>query len=385
MEELLKQLKALQESIGSYQDRIAKLEGSSQEMQALKAVVDKQRMELDELIAKIGRQGVAGLNRQDEAKTKAIAQFAAMARGNFKDAMRTSSNEDGGFLISPEVEAGILRLAQAEGSMRSLADVRSTNREAVVINVRIQGAAAGHVGEDEERDITEGLKYAQITIPVHTQYAQPEITQTALEDADVDLAAEIIDAIGEALGSQDEEDFVSGDGVKKPRGILSYPIKLCSKQSDLEWEKLGYVKTGKDNAFAETSPQNVFIQAKKLLHVRYRTGAVISANSNTVAEMEKMVDGEGRPLWTMSVRDGEPDRFAGLRVVVNDYLPDMDSGKPFALVGDLRKAYAIRDRKGMTLTRDAITHKGFVKFYTEKRTGAGVKNFKALVLVKAAQ
>ena len=59
-------------------------------------------------------------------------------------------------------------------------------------------------------------------------------------------------------------------------------------------------------------------------------------------------------------------------------MPDITNtdGLPFALLGDFKKAYAIRDRKGMTMTRDAITHKGFVKFYTTKRTGAGIKNFK---------
>lgn len=387
MEELLKQLNALKDQITGYQNRIQTLEEKGGKFDELKALMDSQKDEMDKLIAKVEKQGLSGLNKDDGAKAKAIARFAAMARGDYKDLMRTDSNKDGGFLITPEIEAGILHLAATEGSMRSIADVRNTNRNSVVMNVRVSGAAAGHVGEAEERSTTDGPEYAQIEIPIHTQYAQPEITEEALEDADEDLAAEIMAAIAEALGTQDEEDFILGDGVKKPRGLLSYTEKLCANQAALEWGKMGYVKTGKAAALADANKQNVFIDAKKLLHVRYRTNARLLINSNTAADLEKLTDTTGRPLWTDGVQEGQPSKFIGIPVEINDYMPDINnSGSlPFALLGDFKKGYAIRDRKGMTMTRDAITHKGFVKFYTTKRTGAGIKNFKAIVAIKAIQ
>jgi HK97 family phage major capsid protein len=385
MEELLKKLNELKDQISGYQARIKDLEDKGGKYDELKALVDSQKDEMDNLIAKVERQGVAGLNKDDSAKAKAIANFAAMARGDYKDVLRTDSNKDGGFLITPEIEAGILHLAATEGSMRAIADVRNTNRNSVVLNVRVSGAAAGHVGEAEERSTTDGPEYAQVEIPIHTQYAQPEITNEALEDADEDLAAEIMAAIAEALGTQDESDFITGTGVKMPRGLLSYTEKLCAKQADLEWGKMGYVKTGKAAALADASKQNVFIDAKKLLHVRYRTNARLLINSNTAAELEKLADTTGRPLWTEGIKEGQPARFLGIPVEINDYMPDINNAAslPFALIGDFKKGYAIRDRKGMTLTRDSITHKGFVKFYTEKRTGAGIKNFKAIVAIKA--
>ena len=385
MEELLKQLNALKDQITGYQNRIKDLEEKGGKFDELKALVESQKDEMDKLIAKVEKQGISGLNKDDSAKAKAVANFAAMARGDYKDVLRTDSNKDGGFLITPEIEAGILHLAATEGSMRAIADVRNTSRNSVVLNVRVSGAAAGHVGEAEERTTTDGPEYAQVEIPIHTQYAQPEITNEALEDADEDLAAEIMAAIAEALGTQDENDFITGTGVKMPRGLLSYTEKLCAKQADLEWGKMGYVKTGKNAALADANKQNVFIDAKKLLHVRYRTNARLLINSNTAAELEKLADTTGRPLWTEGIKEGQPAKFIGIPVEINDYMPDINNAAslPFALIGDFKKGYAIRDRKGMTLTRDAITHKGFVKFYTEKRTGAGIKNFKAIVAIKA--
>jgi len=388
MEELLKQLKALSDSIGAISSRIDSLEkakGSGGELDAFKAELERQKSEITEVLAKLQREGVKGLDAKGAKKAQDIAAFVGAVRGNFSSVVRTSSNEDGGFLVTPEIEAGIMHLAAAEGSMRAIADVRGTNSDEVVINVRIQGAAAGHVGENDERGETATPKYAQIRIPIHTQYAEPVISNQALEDPDEDLAAELTYAISEALGVQDEEDFILGDGVKKPRGILAYESKLCTKIKDLVWGKVPYVKTGAAKAFAATNPVQVLREAKKLLKVAYRTGAVIVVNSNTAAVMEGFVDENGRSLWTDSIKEGQPDRLIGLGVVVNDYLPDVDNTEnlPFAILMNARKAYAIRDRKGMGMIRDPYTKPGFVKFHTEKRTGAGIKNYEAIVLIKA--
>ncbi|PKL28546.1 MAG: phage major capsid protein [Spirochaetae bacterium HGW-Spirochaetae-2] len=388
MDELMKQLKALADSIAAISGRIDALEkarGSAGDMDALKAEMTKQKDEVTAILAKVQREGITGLDAKGAKRAEAITAFVGAVRGNLSAVTRTSSNEDGGFFVTPEIEAGIMHLAATEGSMRSIADVRGTNSDEVVINVRVKGAAAGHVGENDEREETETPKYAQIRIPIHTQYAEPVISNQALEDPDEDLAAELTFAISEALGVQDEEDFVLGNGVKKARGILSYPTKLCAKKKDLEWGKVPVVKTGKALSFAEANPVQVFRTAKKLLKVAYRTGAVIVTNSDTAAVMEGFVDDNGRPLWVDSIKDGQPDRLIGLGVVINDYMPDIDNaeGLPFAALMNPKKAYAIRDRKGMTMIRDPYTKPGFVKFHTEKRTGAGIKNYEAIVLIKA--
>ncbi|MGH0051932.1 MAG: phage major capsid protein, partial [Sphaerochaetaceae bacterium] len=225
----------------------------------------------------------------------------------------------------------------------------------------------------------------EIEIPIHEQYAYPEISDRALEDADENLAAELEATIAEALGVQDEEDFITGDGVKKPRGILSYPMKAATTVKDLEWGKICTVKTGAAGALADTNPQDVFLKAKAILKMRYRAGAVLLVNTTTAGVLEQLKDTTGRPLWSESLRDDAPGRFAGIKVEINDYLPDIgNSGNlPFAILGNFKKGYAIRDRKGMTMLRDPYTKKGWVRFYTTKRTGAGVKDFFALIGIKS--
>jgi HK97 family phage major capsid protein len=389
MDELLKQLKALAESISTISGRIDTLEaakGSADDLKAFKAELEKQKAEVTEEIKKLKLEGVQGLNRTDSNKIKAIANFVALARkGTFEGAVRTSEKSDGGYFVPPEIEAGILTLATAEGNMRALADVRGCNRDTVIIRVRVSGASAGHVGEEDSRDTTGTAKYAEIEIPIFTQYADPEISEQALEDPDEDLAAELEATIAEALGVQDETDFITGNGVKKPKGILAYDFKACTTVKDLEWGKIGTVKTGKAQALADTNPQDVFTKAKSLLKMKYRTGAILLVNTTTAGVMEQLKDTTGRPLWSLSLRDGYPATFAGIPVQINDYLPDITNtdGLPFAVLGNFKKGYAIRDRRGMSMLRDPYSKHGWVKFYTTKRTGAGVKDFFALIGIKA--
>ena len=66
----------------------------------------------------------------------------------------------------------------------------------------------------------------------------------------------------------------------------------------------------------------------------------------------------------------------------------MDMGHIFMVMalsvafGDFDKAYQIVDRFGIRILRDDITQKGFVKFYTTRRTGGDLKNFDAIKLLK---
>ena len=49
---------------------------------------------------------------------------------------------------------------------------------------------------------------------------------------------------------------------------------------------------------------------------------------------------------------------------------------------DWRRAYTIMDRVGLQILRDPYTNKGFVTFYTYKRTGGDVTSFDAIKIMK---
>jgi HK97 family phage major capsid protein len=72
----------------------------------------------------------------------------------------------------------------------------------------------------------------------------------------------------------------------------------------------------------------------------------------------------------------------GYEIVEFQDMPTVAGGNLVVAFGDMRQAYQIVDRIGIRVLRDPFTAKPFVKFYTTKRVGGGVKNFEAIKLLK---
>ena len=104
MDELMKQLKALADSIAAISGRIDALEkarGSAGDMDALKAEMTKQKDEVTAILAKVQREGITGLDAKGAKRAEAIAAFVGAVRGNLSAVTRTSSNEGRGILRHP--------------------------------------------------------------------------------------------------------------------------------------------------------------------------------------------------------------------------------------------------------------------------------------------
>lgn len=69
-------------------------------------------------------------------------------------------------------------------------------------------------------------------------------------------------------------------------------------------------------------------------------------NSATRAALMKVLDGNNRPIFLESTREGEPDRILGRPVVINDNMPDIAAGRVPIIFGDLRK-YILRIVQGV--------------------------------------
>jgi len=147
--------------------------------------------------------------------------FAQFARGDLRAGMTTDSKPDGGFLVPQTIESGIARLARDAVSMRSVARIVNVNSDVYVRVVSQNGPTGNWVGEKDARPQTQGMKLAEQEIPLHELQAMPAVTQRLLDDARVDVAAELSTEISTAFGELENVAFVAGDGIKKPRGFLS--------------------------------------------------------------------------------------------------------------------------------------------------------------------
>lgn len=297
-------------------------------------------------------------------------------------AMNTGSDPDGGYLVIPEMDQAIDRIAGTIGAMSRLADTITIGTAKWEKLVKTSGMAMRRVADGATGGETTEPKYAKIAIEVFPAEVEPWVFNETLEDAFINLEKDLADeaAIGFAEGANAE--FITGDGVNKARGIAAYPLVL---NSAFAWGSVGYILSGKSAAFASVAPADKVISLQHALKSQYRNGAVWLANDATVGVMRQLKDGSGSYyLWQPDPAAAFGGRFLGAPVEVDDNVAALAAGSLSLAYGNFKRGYKIVNRSGTTLIRDNITAKGTTKFNFRRRFGGGIVNFEAIKLMKFA-
>jgi HK97 family phage major capsid protein len=74
----------------------------------------------------------------------------------------------------------------------------------------------------------------------------------------------------------------------------------------------------------------------------------------------------------------------GKPVIFMDDMAAEGAGNLAVVYADFSRAYTIVDRVGLQILRDPYTNKGFVTYYTTKRTGGDVTSFDAIKIGRCA-
>jgi len=296
-------------------------------------------------------------------------------------AMSVGSDPEGGYLVPPDMSGRIASLIYESSPIRQLATVETTRSDRKKGRHDLDEAGAGWVGEQSARPVTTTPKLGEYEIPVREQYAQPEITQQEIDDSVVDIEAWLTDKVTQKLSRLEATAFVSGDGVAKPRGFLTYAAGVPSATA---WNKIEQVNTGASGAFAATNPGDVFHTFLGKFKAPYLGNFRWIMNRTTLAETRKLKDGDGTYLWEKSFQANQPFLLLGHPVVLAEDMPAIAASSLSIAGGDIREAYTVVDRVGIRVLRDPYTNKPFVRFYTTRRVGGDVVNFEAIKLIKFA-
>jgi len=295
-------------------------------------------------------------------------------------AMNTGSDPDGGYLVLPEMDAAIDRIAPKISAMHRLANTITIGTAKYEKLVKTAGMAMRRVADGAAGGETTEPTFAKIAIEVHTAEVEPWVFNETLEDAIINLESDLADeaAIGFAEGGGAE--FITGNGVGKARGIAAYDMVA---NSSFAWGKVGYIASGKSAAFASVAPADKVVSLQHALKAQYRPGAVWLTNDATLGVMRQMKDGSGSfYLWNPDPAGGFGGRFLGNPVEVDDNVADIGAGSLSLAFGNFSRGYTIVNRAGTTLIRDNITAKGTTKFNFRRRFGGGIVNFEAIKLMK---
>ncbi len=296
-------------------------------------------------------------------------------------ALSVGSDPDGGFLITPDMSGRIVSLIRETSPMRQIANVVTIGSDALEGVNDLDEATSGWVGETETRSETATPKIGEWRIPLHEQYAEPRATQKLLDDALFNVEEYLAGKIADKLSRMENTAFVSGNGVRKPRGFLTYAAGTPSSST---FQVIEQVPTGAAGAFAGSNPGDALITLVYSLKAAYRDNAVFMMKRQTLAEVRKLKDGNGNYLWQPDFQSKEGGTLLGFKVVEAEDMPAIAANSLSVAFGDFNAGYQIVDRQGIRILRDAFTSKPFVKFYTTKRVGGDVVNFEAIKLLKFA-
>jgi HK97 family phage major capsid protein len=296
-----------------------------------------------------------------------------------KNAVDIGTPADGGYFAPVEWDRTVTEKLKQLSPIRANAQVIqiTTNGFSRVYSDGIVGS--GWVGETAARPATTTPGLSTLAFNTGEIYANPQITQIALDDIAIDLEQWIADEVDREFAIQENIAFLSGNGTNKPTGILNYVTGGANAATHPFGAILGTTVAG-----------TAAVTTDEVLDLVYglpseRNGnAKFYMNRGSLGKVRKLKDGQGNYIWQPTFQAGQPSTLQGYPVVEVPGMPAMTTGLVSILFGDMEATYLVIDRIGLRVLRDPYTNKPFVGFYTTKRVGGGVQNPEYMRYIKQA-
>lgn len=301
---------------------------------------------------------------------------------DFQNALSVGSDPDGGYWVTPDTSGRIATLIYESSPMRQVANVVTIGTDALEGPKDLgEDASGGWVGETSSRGDTNTAQVGTWRIPVYEQFSQPKMTQKLLDDSFFNVENWLAEKVSSKLSRVENTAFITGDGVNKPRGLLTYSSGVPSASA---WDVIEQVNSGASGAFAGSNPGDKLIDLVFKLKTAYRQGASWMMSRTTLAEARKLKDGQGNYMWQPNFGETAGSNLLGFSIVEAEDMPALASNSLSIVFGNMNVAYQIVDRMGIRILRDPFTDKPNIKFYTTKRTGGDMVNFEAIKIMKFA-
>ena len=333
--------------------------------------------------------GRPALSREAEGAAPHQKAFAAYVRHGDDDGLRSLSFEgksmstavsgEGGYLVDPQMADTIRSVLKSTASIRQIANVVNVEATSYDVLIDTTDIGAGWVSETGGVGETATPTIDRISIPLYELSALPKASQRLLDDAAFDIEGWLAGRIADKFSRAEASAFINGDGVDKPRGIMSHG----QVENEIwSWGSLGYVATGADGAFHPLNPADAIVELVYALGAQYRANGTFVMNSKTAGLVRKLKDADGRFLWSDGLAAGEPARQMGYPVLIAEDMPDVAADSPAIAFGDFAAGYTVAERPDLRILRDPFSAKPHVLFYATKRVGGDVSDFAAIKLLK---
>ena len=251
-----------------------------------------------------------------------------------RNALSVGEDTEGGFTVPDEFERRLVQALEENNIFRQLATVIRTNSGARKIPIATDTLEAQWIDEGEEIPET-NTKFGQTTLSAYKLGTMIKISNELLHDSAFDLASYIAQRFGVCMGNAEERAFFTGDGDKKPLGILA----------DVGGAELGVTTSAEDKVTFDE-----IFDLYYSLKSPYRRNAQFICNETILLQLMKLKDGNGNYIWNPGLETAKPDTILGRPIRTSTFMPTIDRGEKVLIFGDL-KNYWVADRQNRTFRR----------------------------------
>lgn len=364
--------------IDAIESEKAKLSGTVDTLNEKLGELDMLKSDLEKELLAIKRPGGAGGSKDIDQHKQAFMSFVRKGKDDGlaelqAKALQTTVDSDGGFAVPEELDRNILELLRNESPIRSVCNQITVGTPDYKRLVNIGGAASGWVGETDARPATGTPTLAQLTAFMGEIYANPQATQTSLDDIFFDAEAWLSGEVAREFAEKEGAAFLTGNGVDKPKGLLAYAMALTADGA----RAFGTLQNLKSGTSADFTADKL-IELIYTLKNGYRANANFMMSTQTLFKIRTMKNVDGDYLWRPSLELGQPSQLLGYGITENEDMPTVAADANAVLFGDFKRAYTIVDRIGTRILRDPYTNKPNVGFYTTKRVGGMLTDSQAV-------
>ena len=291
-----------------------------------------------------------------------------------RKALQTNIDPQGGYTVMPFI-GGVEKIIFESSPIRSLATVQTIGTNEYVGYHDDDEFGASWVGEINSRADTDTADIGEFRVPVREMYARFKISERMLEDSSWNVEQWAQTDVADKFGRFEATGFVTGSGILQPQGLVT-ATNNTSTPSAYVRGSVGALTTA--SATAITTDEVVTLRG--YLKAGYRQNAKFLFTRGTETYVRKLKDGQGNYIWQPNYQIGGSDMLLGQGVVICEDMAEITNSAITIAVGDIRAAYLIVDRVGMSILKDPYTaaSTGQTVFHMRKRVGAGIKNFDAL-------
>ncbi len=308
-----------------------------------------------------------------------------MKTGTFDDhAMETRAQTKGtttagGFLVPVTTQAKIVERMKAFGGLKEEAENITTDSGETInwateddtantAEIVAEGAAAASAGADKV--------FGQTTLGAFKYEATGasnlpmKVSWELLEDSPINLEDHIANNFARRIMRKLSVDLITGNGTTAPQGIAAAQTAFAEIAA---------------NATGPTYAE--LLSAVGALDPEYTANAKWLINNATWMRLLGMVDTAGRPLILpqaqSGIQGGVPHQLLGYPVVIDQGMASIGDQAKFAVFGDLRESYIVRQVNGFHLLRlnELYAVNGFVGFLGWARYDGRVQNLNSYVVL----